>query len=81
VSIASGGATGYNTIENSAIFDIGVLGIRVGGPYIPAKTDANVPQSFLVVAAAVIEHRGARITVACGLFALPPAARHFRASS
>ena len=47
-SIASGGATGYNTIENSAIFDIGVLGIRIGDPYVPANTDANVPQSFLV---------------------------------
>jgi hypothetical protein len=48
VSKDSGGATGYNTVENSAIFDIGVLGIRIGDPYIPANTDANVPQSFLV---------------------------------
>ncbi len=45
---ASGGATGNNTIENSAIFDIGALGIRIGGPYVNSNTDANVPQSFLV---------------------------------
>lgn len=48
VAINSGGATGNNTIENSAIFDVGALGIRIGGPYIPSNTDANVPQSFLV---------------------------------
>lgn len=47
-SINSGGATGYNTIENSAVFDIGALGIRIGDPYLTANTDANAPQSFLV---------------------------------
>ncbi len=47
-AIDSGGATGNNTIENSAIFDVGALGIRIGGPYIAANSDANVPQSFLV---------------------------------
>ncbi len=48
VATDSGGATGYNTIENSTIFDIGALGIRIGDPYVPANTDSNVPQSFLV---------------------------------
>jgi hypothetical protein len=37
-----------NLIENSAFYDIGVLGIRIGNQYQPADTDANVPQSTTV---------------------------------
>ena len=65
-SINSGGATGYNTIENSAIFDIGALGIRIGDPYIPANSDANVPQSFLVQNN-VIEGYGRTIPASFGI--------------
>ena len=37
-----------NLIENSAFYDIGVLGIRIGNPFQAADTDANVPQSTTV---------------------------------
>ena len=33
-----------NLIENSAFYDIGVMGMRIGNPFQPADTDANVPQ-------------------------------------
>ena len=36
--------TANNVIENSAFYDIGVLGIRIGDPYSTTDTDANVPQ-------------------------------------
>jgi hypothetical protein len=47
-SINNNGTNSNNTIQNSAFYDIGVLGIRVGDSYVMANTDANVPQSFLV---------------------------------
>jgi hypothetical protein len=37
-----------NLIENSAFFDIGALGIRIGQPYASADTDANEAQSTTV---------------------------------
>ncbi len=33
-----------NVIENSAFYDIGAVGIRIGNPFQMADTDANVPQ-------------------------------------
>ena len=35
-------------IQNSAFYDIGVVGIRIGNPFQPEDTDANVPQSTTV---------------------------------
>ena len=37
-------STANNVVENSAFYDIGALGIRIGNPFQPADTDANVPQ-------------------------------------
>src|SRR5580658_3907602 len=38
----------YNLIQNSAFYDIGVVPVRIGNPFQPADTDANVPQSNTV---------------------------------
>ena len=37
-----------NVVENSAFYDLGVMGIRIGNPYQGVDTDANVPQHMLV---------------------------------
>jgi len=37
-----------NVVQDSAFYDTGALGIRVGNPFQPADTDANVPQSTTV---------------------------------
>ena len=42
------GTTANDVIENSAFYDIGVLGVRIGDPYAPVDTDANVPHAMTV---------------------------------
>jgi uncharacterized protein (TIGR03437 family) len=65
-SINNNGATGNNTIQNSAFYDIGVLGIRIGDPYLPANTDANEPQ-FFTVQNNVVEGYGRTIPASFGI--------------
>ncbi len=48
VSDNANGVTANDVIENSAFYDIGGLGIRIGEPYAKTDTDANVPQSITV---------------------------------
>ena len=48
VSDHANGVTADDLIQNSAFYDIGALGIRIGEPYIKTDTDANVPQSMTV---------------------------------
>ena len=48
VSNSLNAATANDAIENSAFYDLGSLGIRIGDPYAPADTDANVPYSMTV---------------------------------
>ncbi|HUK12171.1 MAG TPA: right-handed parallel beta-helix repeat-containing protein [Thermoanaerobaculaceae bacterium] len=55
-----------NVIENSAFYDIGVVGIRIGNPYQNADTDANVPQST-VVRNNVVEGYGRTLPAAFGI--------------
>ncbi|MGO9228353.1 MAG: IPT/TIG domain-containing protein [Bryobacteraceae bacterium] len=55
-----------NVIENGAFYDIGVLGIRIGNPFQPADTDANVPQST-TVQNNVVEGYGRTIPAAFGI--------------
>ena len=55
-----------NLIENSAFYDIGVVGIRIGNPFQPADTDANVPQST-TVQNNVVEGYGRTIPAAFGI--------------
>lgn len=38
-----------NVISNSAFYDIGALGVRIGEPYLSTDNDNDVPQSTLVV--------------------------------
>jgi uncharacterized protein (TIGR03437 family) len=40
--------TSNDTIQNSAFYDLGTLGIRIGNPRVNADTDANEPQSITV---------------------------------
>ncbi|HEY4360508.1 MAG TPA: IPT/TIG domain-containing protein [Bryobacteraceae bacterium] len=58
--------TANNVIQNSAFYDIGALGIRIGEPYIPANNDANVPQSMLVQNN-VVEGYGRNIPASFGI--------------
>jgi len=55
-----------NLVENSAFYDIGVVGIRIGNPYQAANTDANVPQST-TVENNVVEGYGRTIPASFGI--------------
>jgi uncharacterized protein (TIGR03437 family) len=66
VSTDSGAIVTGNVIQNSAFYDIGVVGIRIGNPFQPADTDANVPQSTLVQNN-VVEGYGRTIPAAFGI--------------
>ena len=59
------GVTANDVIQNSAFYDIGALGIRIGEPYIKTDTDANVPQS-MTVQNNVIEGYGRTVPSAFG---------------
>ncbi|SPE28594.1 conserved hypothetical protein [Candidatus Sulfopaludibacter sp. SbA3] len=55
-----------NLIENSAFYDIGALGVRIGNPFQPADTDANVPQ-LTTVQNNVVEGYGRIIPASFGI--------------
>jgi hypothetical protein len=55
-----------NLIENSAFYDIGVLGIRIGNPYAAADTDANEAQ-LTTVQNNVVEGYGRTIPASFGI--------------
>ncbi|MDR3699176.1 MAG: right-handed parallel beta-helix repeat-containing protein [Candidatus Sulfopaludibacter sp.] len=55
-----------NVIENSAFYDIAVLGIRIGNPFQMADTDANVPQ-LTTVRNNVVEGYGRIVPAAFGI--------------
>jgi hypothetical protein len=40
--------TSNNVVKNSRFYDIGALGMRIGDPWVPLETDANVPQQITV---------------------------------
>ena len=53
-------------VQNSAFYDIGAAGIRVGEPGLPTDSDANVPQ-LITVANNVVEGYGRVIPAAFGI--------------
>uniref|UniRef100_Q01N79 IPT/TIG domain-containing protein n=1 Tax=Solibacter usitatus (strain Ellin6076) TaxID=234267 RepID=Q01N79_SOLUE len=55
-----------NIVQNSAFYDIGAVGIRIGNPYQPADNDSNVPQ-FTTVRNNVVEGYGRTIPAAFGI--------------
>jgi uncharacterized protein (TIGR03437 family) len=55
-----------NRVENSAFYDIGAVGIRIGNPFQTADTDANVPQ-LTTVQNNVVEGYGRTIPAAFGI--------------
>lgn len=55
-----------NVVQNSAFYDIGAVGIRIGNPFQPANTDANVPQST-TVRNNVVEGYGRTVPAAFGI--------------
>jgi hypothetical protein len=55
-----------NLIQNSAFYDIGVVAIRIGNPFQPEDTDANVPQSN-TVQNNVVEGYGRTIPASFGI--------------
>ena len=55
-----------NLIQNSAFYDVGVEGIRIGNPFQQADTDANVPQ-LTTVENNVVEGYGRVIPAAFGI--------------
>jgi uncharacterized protein (TIGR03437 family) len=60
------GTTAYNVIQNSAFYDIGVLGVLVGNPYTVNDTDVNTPQ-FNTVENNVVEGFGRTIPGGFGI--------------
>jgi uncharacterized protein (TIGR03437 family) len=57
VSYNAAGVSANNVIQNSALFDLGADGIRIGGSGSPTNTNANVPQ-FHTVQNNVVEGYG-----------------------
>ena len=55
-----------NLVENSAFYDIGVMGIRIGQPFAPADTDANEAQ-LTTVQNNVVEGYGRTIPASFGI--------------
>ncbi len=66
VSTSVNASVTNNIVQNSAFYDIGALGIRVGNPYQPADTDSNVPQST-TVRNNVVEGYGRVVPAAFGI--------------
>jgi hypothetical protein len=66
VSDNTNGVTANDMIQNSAFYDIGGLGIRIGEPYAKTDTDANVPQS-ITVQNNVVEGFGRAIPASFGI--------------
>lgn len=58
--------TANNVVQNSAFYDIGALGIRIGDPYSQAHNDANVPQ-LTTVQNNVVEGYGRIIPASFGI--------------
>lgn len=58
--------TSNNVVKNSRFYDIGALGMRIADPWVPAETDANVPQ-FITVENNVVEGYGRIIPAAFGI--------------
>ena len=58
--------TAGNVVENSAFYDLGALGMRIGEPFLQADTDANEPQS-ITVQNNVVEGYGRTIPASFGI--------------
>ena len=58
--------TAHNVIQNSAFYDLGIHGVRIGEPGLPSDSDANVPQ-FITVQNNVMEGYGRVIPAAFGI--------------
>ena len=66
VSTSLSATVSHNVVENSAFYDIGAVGVRIGNPFQPADTDANVPQ-FTTVQNNIVEGYGRTIPAAFGI--------------
>ena len=66
VSTSNTATTADIRVENSAFYDLGTAGIRVGEPGQPSDTDKNVPQ-FITVENNVVEGYGRIIPAAFGI--------------
>lgn len=58
--------TSNNLVQNSAIYDIGVVAVRIGDPYAQSDNDANEPQ-FTTVQNNVVEGYGRTIPASFGI--------------
>jgi len=66
VASSTSAVTANNSVQNSAFYDLGAMGIRVGVPNMPADTDANVPQ-FTTIQNTVIEGYGRGFPASFGI--------------
>jgi uncharacterized protein (TIGR03437 family) len=66
VSTSLSASVTNNVVQNSAFYDIGAVGVRIGNPFEPADTDANVPQST-TVRNNVVEGYGRMVPSAFGI--------------
>jgi len=66
VSRSAAAGTSHNVIQNSAFYDLGTNGIRIGVAALPADTDANLPQ-FTTVQNTVVTGYGRLVPEAPGI--------------
>jgi len=66
VEVDTNAVTSNNVVKNSRFYDIGALGMRIGDPWVPAETDANIPQ-LTTVENNVVEGYGRIIPAAFGI--------------
>ena len=66
VSTSTQAVVSHDVVENSALYDIGVVGVRIGNPFQPTDNDSNVPQ-FITVENTVVEGYGRTIPAAFGI--------------
>lgn len=64
--IDTNAVTSNNVVKNSRFYDIGALGMRIGDPWVPAETDANIPQ-LITVENNVVEGYGRIIPSSFGI--------------
>ncbi len=58
--------TTHNSVTNSAFYDVGALGMRIGLPWVPDETDGNIPQ-WTAVTNNVVEGYGRIIPASFGI--------------
>ena len=66
VNTNANATTAWDSVEDSAFYDLGTAGVRIGEPGLPSDSDANVPQ-FMTVENNVVQGYGRIVPSAFGI--------------